>query len=31
MLYECLDINRLYLDTKEILKDIINFLRKILH
>ena len=31
MLYECLDYKILYLDMKEIFKDIINFIRKILH
>jgi uncharacterized protein YutE (UPF0331/DUF86 family) len=31
MLYESLDINRLYLEVKEIFKDMINFIKKILH
>lgn len=30
MLYECLDIKKLYLDIKEYLKDVINILRIIL-
>ena len=31
MLYESLDINKLYLEVKEMFKDIINFIKKILH